>query len=54
MNPRDANKLSLRPHDRVSVISPRSRVDDIELRITEIVAPSWRHVSKIFRPRQPT
>jgi assimilatory nitrate reductase catalytic subunit len=45
MNPRDANKLSLRPHDRVSVISPRSRVDDIELRITEIVAPG-----QVFMP----
>ena len=45
MNPRDARKLSLRPHDRVSIISPRSRVDDVELRITEIVAPG-----QVFMP----
>ncbi len=45
MNPRDAHRLNLRPHDRVSVISPRSRVDDIELRITEIVAPG-----QVFMP----
>lgn len=38
MNPRDARKLTFRPHDRVSIISPRGRVDDVELRITEIVA----------------
>jgi assimilatory nitrate reductase catalytic subunit len=45
MNPRDARKLGLRPHDRVSVISPRNRVDDIELRITEIIAPG-----QVFMP----
>ncbi|HXF25893.1 MAG TPA: molybdopterin-dependent oxidoreductase, partial [Bryobacteraceae bacterium] len=39
MNPKDASRLSLKPHDRVTVISPRSRVDGVELRVTEIVAP---------------
>jgi assimilatory nitrate reductase catalytic subunit len=29
----------LKPHDKVSVVSPRNRVDGIELRVTEIVAP---------------
>jgi assimilatory nitrate reductase catalytic subunit len=45
MNPRDARKLSLKPHDRVSIVSPRNRVDDVELRITEIVAPG-----QVFMP----
>ena len=45
MNPRDARKLGLKPHDRVSICSPRSRVDDVELRITEIVAPG-----QVFMP----
>jgi assimilatory nitrate reductase catalytic subunit len=39
MNPRDARRLGLKPHDRVRVVSQRGFVDDIELRITEIVAP---------------
>jgi predicted molibdopterin-dependent oxidoreductase YjgC len=39
MNPQDARKLSLRPHDRVDVISARGTVHQVELRITEIVAP---------------
>jgi assimilatory nitrate reductase catalytic subunit len=39
MNPRDARRLRLNPHDRVRVVSQRGSVDDIELRITEIVAP---------------
>ncbi|HWB83908.1 MAG TPA: molybdopterin-dependent oxidoreductase [Bryobacteraceae bacterium] len=39
MNPRDARRLGLRPHDLVSVISARNRVDGVELRVTEIVAP---------------
>ena len=39
MNPRDARRLSLKPHDRVNVVSQRGRVEDIELRITEIVGP---------------
>jgi anaerobic selenocysteine-containing dehydrogenase len=39
MNPRDARRLGLKPHDRVRVVSQRGHVDDLELRITEIVAP---------------
>ncbi|MBI1357476.1 MAG: molybdopterin-dependent oxidoreductase [Acidobacteria bacterium] len=45
MNPRDARGLGLRQHDRVSIVSPRSRVDDVELRITEIVGPG-----QVFMP----
>jgi len=45
MNPRDARRLGLRPHDRVSIASPRGRVDDVELRITEIIAPG-----QVFMP----
>ncbi len=40
MNPADAAQLGLRPHDAVDVISARGRVNAVELRITEIVAPS--------------
>ena len=39
MNPVDAEKLGLSPHDRVEVISARGCVSKVELRITEIVAP---------------
>ena len=39
MNPRDAQRLRLKPHDRVRIVSQRGTVDDVELRITEIVAP---------------
>lgn len=45
MNPRDAKRLGLRPHDRVNVVSPRSSVEHLELRITEIVAPG-----QVFMP----
>ena len=45
MNPRDAKRLHLRPHDRVSVISPRNRVDGVELRVTEVVA-----AGQVFMP----
>ncbi|HJT89238.1 MAG TPA: molybdopterin dinucleotide binding domain-containing protein, partial [Bryobacteraceae bacterium] len=45
MNPRDARRLKLKPHDRVSILSPRSRVDGVELRVTEIVAPG-----QVFMP----
>ncbi len=45
MNPRDARELGLRPHDRVSIISRRGCVDDVELRITEIIAPG-----QVFMP----
>jgi len=39
MNPRDARALKLKPQDRVDVVSRRGRVRDIELRLTETVAP---------------
>lgn len=39
MNPRDAQALGLKPHDRVDVVSSRSRVQGVELRVTEIIAP---------------
>lgn len=39
MNPIDARQLRLSSHDRVDVISRRGRVSQVELRITEIVAP---------------
>ena len=39
MNPTDARQLDLQAHDRVEVISPRGRVSQVELRVTEIVAP---------------
>jgi assimilatory nitrate reductase catalytic subunit len=45
MNPRDAKRLGLKPHDRVSVVSARSRVDELELRVTEIIAPG-----QVFMP----
>jgi assimilatory nitrate reductase catalytic subunit len=45
MNPRDARRLELHPHDRVSVVSSRSRVDQVELRVTEIIAPG-----QVFMP----
>jgi len=45
MNPLDARKLSLRPHDHVDVISARGAVRRVELRITEIIGPG-----QIFMP----
>jgi assimilatory nitrate reductase catalytic subunit len=39
MNPADAKRLNLRSHDRVSVVSRRGSVADIELRLTEIIGP---------------
>lgn len=45
MNSVDARKLGLRAHDRVDVISARGRVKEVELRVTEIVAPG-----QIFLP----
>jgi anaerobic selenocysteine-containing dehydrogenase len=45
MNTRDAQALKLKPHDRVDVISRRGRVKELELRITEIVAPG-----QVFMP----
>ncbi len=38
MNPADARRLNLKPHDRVEVISARGRVSRVELRVTEIIA----------------
>ncbi len=45
MNPADAERLSLRPHDRVTVVSRRNAVPDLELRVTNIVAPG-----QVFMP----
>lgn len=45
MNTRDAQALRLKPHDRVDVISRRGRVRNVELRVTEIVAPG-----QVFMP----
>ena len=45
MNPRDAKYLGLRSHDRVDVVSARGRVREIELRLTEIIAPG-----QVFMP----
>ncbi|HEX9200898.1 MAG TPA: nitrate reductase [Acidobacteriaceae bacterium] len=45
MNPVDATRLKLRSHDRVTVVSRRSRVANLELRITAIVAPG-----QVFMP----
>ena len=45
MNTRDAQALRLKPHDRVDVVSRRGRVRNVELRITEIVAPG-----QVFMP----
>jgi anaerobic selenocysteine-containing dehydrogenase len=39
MNPRDARLLHLKPQDRVDVVSQRGRVRNIELRVTETIAP---------------
>jgi assimilatory nitrate reductase catalytic subunit len=45
MNPADANRLELKPHDRVTIRSRRGSVFDLELRITGIVAPG-----QVFMP----
>lgn len=45
MNPVDAEKLQLTAHDKVTVVSRRSRVPNLELRITGIVAPG-----QVFMP----
>jgi assimilatory nitrate reductase catalytic subunit len=39
MNPRDARVAHLRPQDRVDVVSRRGRIRNVQLRITETVAP---------------
>jgi anaerobic selenocysteine-containing dehydrogenase len=38
MNPSDAGRLNLKPHDRVDVVSARGRVSRVELRVTQIIA----------------
>jgi assimilatory nitrate reductase catalytic subunit len=45
INPRDAQKLGLRSHDAVDVISRRGRTRGVELRLTEITAPG-----QVFMP----
>jgi anaerobic selenocysteine-containing dehydrogenase len=45
MNPRDARKLALKPHDRIDIVSRRARVRGVELRVTEIVSPG-----QVFMP----
>ncbi|HVW77642.1 MAG TPA: nitrate reductase [Alloacidobacterium sp.] len=45
MNPVDASRLQLKPHDRVTIISRRSSVKNVELRTTGIVAPG-----QVFMP----
>lgn len=45
MNPLDADELKLKPHDLIDVISTRGRVNSVELRITEIIAPG-----QVFMP----
>ena len=45
MNPRDATKLALSPHDHVDIVSRRGAVRRVELRITEITAPG-----QVFMP----
>ena len=37
MNPVDAKRLMLRPHDLVDIISTRGRVRRVELRVTEVI-----------------
>jgi len=45
MNPVDAARLKLSPYDRVTVVSRRSKVSNLELRITGIIAPG-----QVFMP----
>jgi len=39
INPRDARSLRLTPQDKVDVVSRRGRIRDVELRLTETIAP---------------
>jgi anaerobic selenocysteine-containing dehydrogenase len=39
MNPRDARALRLKAQDRVDVVSQRGRIRNVELRLTETIAP---------------
>ena len=45
MNPVDAERRSLRQHDSVTIRSRRASVNNVELRVTEIVAPG-----QVFMP----
>jgi anaerobic selenocysteine-containing dehydrogenase len=45
MNPRDAQRLGLRTHDSVDIISRRGQARCVELRLTEITAPG-----QVFMP----
>jgi assimilatory nitrate reductase catalytic subunit len=45
MNPADAARMKLKPHDKVTVVSRRSKVSGLELRITGIIAPG-----QVFMP----
>ncbi|MGI4853664.1 MAG: molybdopterin oxidoreductase family protein [Janthinobacterium lividum] len=45
MNPLDAERLDFRQHDRVTIVSRRSNVPNVELRITGIIAPG-----QVFMP----
>ena len=45
MNPFDASRLALDPHDHVDIVSRRGAVRRVELRITEITAPG-----QVFMP----
>jgi assimilatory nitrate reductase catalytic subunit len=45
MNPRDAKALGFKSHDFVDVVSQRGRVKNVELRLTEIIAPG-----QVFMP----
>jgi assimilatory nitrate reductase catalytic subunit len=39
MNPRDARALGIKPQDRVDVVSRRGAIRNVQLRVTETVAP---------------
>lgn len=45
MNPADATRLSLKPHDLVTIVSRRGHVENVELRVTQIIAPG-----QVFMP----
>jgi assimilatory nitrate reductase catalytic subunit len=45
MNPRDAKALGLKSHQSVDLVSQRGRVKNVELRLTEIIAPG-----QVFMP----
>ena len=45
MNPVDAKRLSLKQHDLVTIVSRRGQVENVELRVTQIIAPG-----QVFMP----